>query len=556
MRTLLLAIGLLGACATAYGCDDGSDQLTGGGGDWGGAKAPPAATPAAPSDATSAIAGGAPLGFVPIRRLNRAEYNNTVRDLLGDTSKPADAFPADVTRGGFSNNAEALTLSPLLVELYAGAAEALVKTALAPARRGALVHCDLAGSGEVCAQETLSAFATRAYRRPLTADDGAELVAVFRTAVAAGDSPDEALGVALRVVLTSPYFLFRVEPRGGEGPQGAPVDGYALASRLSYFLWGSTPDAALFDAAATNKLGTRAEIDAHARRMLADPKSRSLIESFGGEWVLARMAGVNPSKDLFPKYDDALKTSMIGETNAFLETFILGDRSLLEALTAKDTFVDSRLALHYGLTDPGGGGFTKVDLPVSSHRGGLLRQASVLAMTSVSTRGSPTRRGAWILENLMCAPPPPPPPSVPSELPSEHAAGLTLRQKLEMVDKDPACAGCHAITDPIGLGLEHFDGIGAYRDKDNGLAVDASGTLPGGTKFDGDEQLTQILAQDPRFTSCAAQKLYAYATGKEVTASETERTAALGKVMVDAGNRLPTLALQIVNDVSFRNRVR
>jgi hypothetical protein len=569
---LLTSVGAQTACAPEAGAihgkkargtggtDDGGDSPRGGdgedrpGGSVPSGNIPPGGTA---NDGTTTIGGTAPIAVVPVRRLNRAEYNNTIRDLLGDTTKPALAFPEDALRGGFSNNAEALTLSPIQVELYVSSAEKLVAKAMGSSKRATIVLCDpkAAAGAEGCARASLNGFATRAYRRPASPEDTDALVALFRSSQAAGDSFDEAMGVALRAVLVSPSFLFRIEDAGGKETQGAPVDAYAMASRLSYFLWSSMPDEALFKAAESGQLATKEQIDAQAGRMLADPKSQALIDNFVGEWILGQMSEAAPAKESFPKFDDALKASMIGETKAFLASFLFEPRNFKETMTTRETFVDARLADYYGIEAPASSGFARVTLPASSHRIGLLTQGSVLTMTSVATRGSPTRRGAWILDSLMCAPPASPQPNTP-ELPAQDTTGATLRQKLEEHRKNPACAGCHSRTDPLGLSLEHFDGIGGYREEDNGAPIDSSGILPDGRKISGSEDLAAILAGDPRLTTCAATKLYAYARGKEVSLNDTVTSAAVGKVFADSGYRMKDFARTLVNDVSFRNRAR
>jgi Protein of unknown function (DUF1592)/Protein of unknown function (DUF1588)/Protein of unknown function (DUF1587)/Protein of unknown function (DUF1595)/Protein of unknown function (DUF1585) len=550
MRTILLTLALGSACVLGAGCEPGADEVFEGAG-----SGPNAGGPLGPTDVTSEVTGPSKVEAVPVRRLNRAEYSNTMRDLLGDTSNAGAAFPADSPRGGFTNNAEALSLSALQVGQYFSTAESLVKTALTSPQRASLVKCDPKNGAEACASQTLGAFARRAFRRTVTAEDTKEFMAPFLASAKAGDTFDESLSLSMRAILTSPYFLFRIEDAGGPGLQGTPVSQLALASRLSYFLWSSMPDEALLSAAEAGKLGTREEIEAQAVRMMADPKAQALFETFATEWLLAKQSGIAPDKALYPGFDDALKASMVGETRAFITSFLLTDRPVSEMLTAKDSYLDSRLATFYGLPAPSAPGFSRVEFPGSSPRIGLLTQGLFLSMTAIAKRGSPSRRGTWVLSNLMCSEPPPPPPDAPTDLPAARP-NETVRQMLETVGTNAKCGGCHKTIDPIGLGLENFDAVGAFRDKDNGAAVDASGTLPDGQKFTGVEQLAKLLTADTRFNACAATKLFEFATGKEILPSEKERVAGLGKAMNGAGNKLRALTLRLVNDVAFRNRAQ
>jgi hypothetical protein len=550
MRTPIFTLALAVACAVGAGCDALPDEV------FEGARVvSPESGSAVVTDVTSDVSGPSNVDAVPSRRLNRAEYSNTVRDLLGDTSNPGAAFPADPPRGGFTNNAEALSLSALQVAQYFSTAETLVKNAMASARRANLVPCDPKGGALECATESLTAFARLAFRRPISMDDKAEFLAPYLAATKAGDSFDEAFGLSLRAVLTSPYFLFRIEDEGGEGPQGAPVTQLALASRLSYFLWSSMPDPTLLAAAETGKLGTREEIEAQAIRMLSDGKAQALLDTFATEWLLAKQANIAPDKSTYANFDDALKASMLGETRAFLSSFIFTDRPVAEILTAKNSYLDARMAGFYGVPAPAAQGFTRVEFPPSSPRIGLLTQGLFLAMTAVPKRGSPSRRGTWVLSNLMCSEPPPPPADAPTDLP-QAKPNETVRQMLEAVGTNPKCGSCHKTIDPIGLGLENFDAIGGYRDKDNGVLVDSSGVLPDGQAFRSAEQLATALTADSRFTACAATKLFEFATGKEVLPRDTARVSGLGKAMNSSGNRIRSFALRLVNDVAFRNRVK
>src|SRR5262249_36801408 len=350
----------------------------------------------------------------------------------------------------------------------------------------------------------LGQFARRAYRRPVTRDEVDRLVGIVQQVEAEGESWDRAVGVALAAVLVSPHFLYRVE--SGAGKAGPPPE-YALASRLSYFLWSSMPDDELFDLAEQKQLG--ANLDAQVRRMLKDPKAKALVDNFAVQWLqLGRLKTVAPDPKLFPSFNEYLRASMLKETELFVGAVFLEDRSILDLIDADYTFLNGALARHSGITRPSGGGggfrfgrfggrgrdeFQRVQLQ-PGERGGLLTQASILTVTSNPTRTSPVKRGKWVLEQLLGTPPPPPPPNVP-ELAEGSKAQLTgsLRQRMEQHRADPSCATCHARMDPIGFGFENYDAIGAFRAKDSGFPIDPSGTLPDGKSFKGPAELKQIL---------------------------------------------------------------
>ena len=328
------------------------------------------------------------------------------------------------------------------------------------------------------------------------------------------------MGVA--AILASPSFLFRTEldPVGKTGSRA--LNDWEIASRLSYFLWSTMPDQALFDLAAQGKLKDRQVLVAQVRRMVADPKSIALAENFGGQWLeLRKLETAAPDPKLFPGYTDGLKEAMIRETTLFFDEIARRDRSVLDFLEGKFAVVNEDLARLYGIPGVAGPEFRKV--PVSDpNRAGVLTQASVLTLTSNPTRTSPVKRGKWVLEVLLGTPPPPPPPGA-SQLSEdrEKIVGKTLRQRMEMHRKDPNCATCHQRMDPIGFGLENFDGVGRWRTVEEGTKVDATGVLPGGQKFDGPVQLRAILAaRKTQFVEALAEKMLVYATGRGLTAND------------------------------------
>jgi mono/diheme cytochrome c family protein len=377
------------------------------------------------------------------------------------------------------------------------------------------------------AVEIIERFATRAYRRPLLPGEVARLVRFVDMARANGESFERGIQLAVEAVLVSPQFLFRVElgPQGVQKknqfvkpPNPAPVTDFELASRLSYFLWSSMPDDELFALARNGKLREGDNLDKQVARMLRDRKAQSLVENFADQWLQIRnLKNVNPDRTRFPTFDEALRTAMQKETELFFEAVIREDRSVLDLIDADFTFLNERLARHYGIPGVKGEAFQRVALK-DGIRGGLLTQASILTVTSNPTRTSPVKRGKWILEQVLGAPPPPPPPDVPI-LKDDRDGPLkgSLRQRMEQHRANPSCASCHSRMDPLGFGFENFDAIGAWREKDGEYAVDASGVLPSGQTFQGPKALKAILkAKDKDFCRALTEKLLTYALGRGV----------------------------------------
>ncbi|MGL4464277.1 MAG: DUF1592 domain-containing protein, partial [Planctomycetia bacterium] len=617
-------------------------------------------------------------GHVTIRRLNRTEYDNTIRDLLAIDLKPADEFPSDDVGYGFDNIGDVLSMPPLLLEKYLAAAEKVLDRAivtpdgLKPAKlelpassfdvRGApplvegrfrsvhqgaeaAAHQDLATTGEYvvkiaakpaktnqptvklavsidgsrlgepieidgdappgrvyrfqgsvpaagrkrivvqveagpppksrdektadgkagkkakdagrptegslliaglqlegpvdraktalpeshkrifirrpgdgvtvadAAQAVVGRFASRAYRRPATPDEVERLKGLVVSLCDEGLPFETAVQQTLQAVLVSPHFLFRIENDDAVDPSTVrTLDDFELATRLSYFLWSSMPDDALFRDAVDGTL--RRNLDAQVQRMLASPKSMALVENFLTQWLQIRnLATAMPNRRRFTDWDEPLRQAMAKETELFFRAVMKEDRSVLDLLAGDYTFVNERLAKHYGLSGVRGGEFQKVSLK-DTPRAGILTQASVLTVTSNPTRTSPVKRGKWVLEQLLGTPPPPAPPNVPALADDKQKGPIkgTLRQRLEQHRADPACASCHARMDPLGFGLENFDAIGAWRTQDGGAPIDASGVLPGGKKFSGPADLrTVLLDRKDDFLHCFAEKLLTYA---------------------------------------------
>jgi len=370
-----------------------------------------------------------------------------------------------------------------------------------------------------CAEKILSGIVHRAYRRPVAADDMPELLALYKQGAAAGGF-EQGIRLALQKILVSPDFIFRVELDPADVAPGSArlVSDVELASRLSFFLWSSIPDEDLLAAAESGKLRDPSVLESQVRRMLADSRSQALVKNFAGQWLFMRnIPAVQPDPAAFPSWDENLRGAMLKETELWLESQMREDRSVVDLLKTDYTFVNQRLAEHYGIKGIWGSEFRRVAVE-DPRRQGLLGQASVMAVTAYPNRTAPTVRGKWVLEQLLGAPPPPPPPNVPF-LKEDAAHGkLTMRQRMEEHRTAPQCAVCHKIMDPIGFALENLDGIGKWRDLggDEGTEpIDTAGVLPDGTKFDGPAGLRDVLInRHDLFVENFVERLLTYAIGR------------------------------------------
>jgi hypothetical protein len=623
------------------------------------------------------------VGRVTIRRLNRTEYNNTVRDLVGVDFKPADDFPADDVGYGFDNIGDVLTVSPLLLEKYLSAAEAILDQAIVIAdplkptkqvfdtiRTGSTktagelgkalsfdegtyhIRCKVAGdqagdepvrvmlracgkdvkafevtanpdrpavieatvrmkpgTGRVgvtflnpttpiagkervlylkgveiegpfdppplvypaahkrlmahnpgvppreAAREIVTRFASRAFRRPLKPEEVARCLALYDAAEKKAQRFELRVRAALYRVLVSPHFLFRVELDPLDAAPGTAyvIGEYELASRLSYFLWNSMPDDELFSLAEKGQL--RQNLEVQVRRMVKDPRSASFLHGFAEQWLtLRKLELVSPDPKLFPTFDNALREAMIRESLLFFEALVREDRSIPQLLDADFTFVNEQLARHYGI--PGVKGKAFVRVPAPAHRGGILTQASILALSSNATRTSPVKRGKFILEQVLHSPPPPPPPELDiPELESQKQLKGTLRQQMEQHRANTICASCHKRMDPIGFAFENFDPVGVWRDKDGDAPVDASGVLPDGRKFDGPAGLKQILREDKDvFVRCVTEQMLTYALGRGLEPYDRRAVNAIVEALGKENDRFSTLLFEIVKSDPFQKR--
>ena len=413
-----------------------------------------------------------------------------------------------------------------------------------------------------CAQAILMTLARRAYRRPVTESDLEDLLAFYREGYAEGQSAPEGgfeAGIhrALRRLLAHPEFLLRIErdPETATGPYR--ISDIELASRLSFFLWSSIPDDELLDAASRGILSEPEVLEQQVRRMLADTRSSALIENFAAQWLYLRnLPETTPDAWLFPDFDDNLRRSMRRETELFFESIIREDRSVIDLLAADYTFVDERLARHYGMPHVRGSRFRRVALDPDGGRGGLLGHASILTVTSYATRTSAVLRGKWVLENILGTPPPPPPANVPPLEDAGRGQALSMRERVAQHRANPVCASCHALMDPIGLSLENFDGIGRWRTRTEGFApLDVSGNLPDGSAYDGVAGLKTTLLNRPElFVTTVSEKLLAYALGRAV---EYYDAPAVRRTVRDAEQhdyRFSSLILGIVRSTPFQMR--
>ena len=505
-----------------------------------------------------------------VRRLNNREYANTIRDLLylsADWNAAAD-FPADERGDGFDTNSDTLTLSPVLVEHYLDAAEKSVGYAFNLNAKDIRRDNTLASRSKLNAPSAkfkedfadrqakvrlnIEVFAPRAYRRPVSKE---EIDGLMHFAALSfthdGESFDKATGLAIRAALMSPEFLFRLERN--PDPNGAgkvfEITEFQLAARLSYFLWSSMPDDELFECAKAAKL--RENLPAQVARMLKDPKANSLTKDFLGQWLEIRSLGQTPN------CPPELLAAMLGETEHFFNYIIQEDRSIIDFLDADYTFVNEKLAEHYGIPDVTGDEFQRVEIDPEL-RGGIFTQASFLTLTSkplgTSRRTSPVNRGKWILENIFNQKLPPPPPNVPSlAIDDGHELTGTVRQVFEQHRADPKCAECHARMDPYGFALENYDGFGAWRNQDNHIEVDASGEI-NGQPFKTPREFRTILAsRREEFRRAFVQKLLSYSLGRGIQSYDRPAIDSICAAVAGDENRFSSVILNIVKSYPFQH---
>ena len=497
-------------------------------------------------------------GRVTAHRLSRLEYNNTIRDLLGMDSHPADAFPPDGSGGGgFDNNADTLFVPPILMEkLLRSAGEILDQ---APEDRLLKIASRPGVTQDKSPRAMLDFFASKAYRRPATNVEIDALMMLFAVGQKKGLLLKDALKLPYKAVLCSPKFLFRIEldPPGAAGREPHLLSDYELASRLSYFLWSSMPDDELFALADTKALQNPDAIKRQVARMLADKKAAAFSDSFCAQWLdLAEFkTSTQPDPRRFPDFSASLRSSMFDETIAFFDAIVRGGGVLTDFLDSDYSYLNEDLAKHYGIKNVTGPQLRRVALPDKT-RGGLLCMGSILVKNSYPQRTSPVLRGKWVLTEMLGTPPPPPPPQV-KVLPREDDVknGLSFRKRLEAHRAKPECAGCHARMDPIGFGLENFDAVGRWRTEISGQKVDATGVLTSGEKFDGPiEMKSVLLKKKDGVLRNLAERMTAYALGRGIETFDAWAIKSMVDTVKQDGYKGASLVREIALSYPFRYR--
>lgn len=507
-----------------------------------------------------------------IRRLTKAEYGNTLHDLLGVDPQVARDLPDEVFGAGYTNS-----LSPSLMEQYLQIANEVLDKALAPPGSppnaveqrllGAAVPgaAPGAGEGKESARKVARSLARLAFRRPPSESEVEVLVRVYALASERGKSHRESLRLMLKAVLVSPQFLF-ITPHAPDAPGDAkpvgeivPLDDHQLASRLSYLLWATMPDAELSAAADAGKLHEPEVLAAQARRLMADPRSRALFDGFGAQWLgLSKLAGKSFDAEKFPQMTPEMRTAMYDEARLLFERILRDNRSLENFIDADDAFLNEELAPIYGLQGKVEGSRMRLVKLTDPNRGGILTMPGVLAGSSFPNRSSPVNRGVWVLEQVLGEDVPPPPANVPplDAQSKEKIAGLTLRQRTEMHRANPSCASCHKTLDPIGFGLENFDAIGRWRDRDDsGGAIDAIGELPDGSRFATPAELKRIIARrKDDFARNLVGKLLAYALCRRLGTYDDVVVDRICESVAKDGYRMQTLVVGVVTSDPFTHR--
>jgi hypothetical protein len=430
-----------------------------------------------------------------------------------------------------------------------------------PSRRKLFTCTPAAGAEERCARQIIATLVHRAYRGQGSDADVERLMNFWREGRRQRDF-DRGVQVALQRVLASPKFVFRAEREPAQLPAGRAyrLSDLELASRLSFFLWSSIPDDDLLEAATRNRLRDPAVLERQVRRMLADAKSERFVANFAGQWLYLRnLTKHQPNSMVFPDFDDNLRQAFWREAELFFESIVREDRNVLDLMTADYTFVNERLALHYGIPNVYGSNFRRVTL-TDDARKGLLGKGAILTVTSHATRTSPVVRGKWILDNILNAPPPPPPANVPPLPEGEESGRLSMRERMEAHRKNPVCANCHRLFDPIGLAMENFDAVGRLRERDGGslgVPIDASGELVDGTKVDGVVSLRRALLRQPElFVGTVVEKLMTYALGRGLAADDMPAVRAIIRESAARDYRLSAIVLGIVRSTPFTMRIK
>ncbi len=497
-------------------------------------------------------------GHVVLHRLTRTEYNNTIRDLLGVDHRPADTFPEDAGGGGgFDNNADTLFVPPVMVEKMLTALSDVL--GLAKPER-IFTHKpvdDKPKSQRAAAKSILADFAQKAFRRPVKEPEVERYAKVYDLAVKKTINHEDAVKLALKTVLVSPSFLYRIESIRGE-TKPYEISQHEMAVRLSYFLWATMPDGELFKLADEGKLHDPAVIEQQVIRLLKDPKAKELGQIFVPQWLKTeelRRGRKAPDAKKNPGYNDRLRDAMCDEPEIFFNEMVAKNRSILDLIDSDYLYLNEDLARLYDVSGVRGQEFREVRRP-DDKRGGVLTMAGVLTVSSHPLRTSPVLRGVWVMEQILNSHPPPPPPNVPAldDKKDGDKKDLTLRQRLEKHRSDPTCASCHARIDPLGFGLEHYDLMGVWRTRDElGQPVDASGSLINGEKFSGAVELRKVLmARKGEFARGFAGRMLSYALGRGLEFYDRPAVNALMKRLDQDGYRIQPLIIGIAQSFPFR----
>jgi hypothetical protein len=508
-------------------------------------------------------AGGAPLacneptpGVAPLRLLTHVQYDNSVADLLGDTTRPSSTFPAENEVGGYRNNVAANKANPRLVESVQSASEALAATAVAT-RLSTLAPCAEGADLPSCGHAFIASFGTKIFRRPLTEAEAAIFGKLFDDAVGQGYS--KAVELTLRAMLQSPQFLYRVDAlRAPTAESGAIALGsYELGARLAYFLTNSTPDDMLLAAAASNQLGTEAELEAQARRLLETPRAREMAQDFVGQWLgLQRLDGAARQTADLPYAATELVPDWKASLSAFFDDVLWNEGTVSALFTSPKLFLSDKLATAYRAPVPSD---PRLPISVPTERGGLLTQPAIMALLAHSDQSAPVLRGVFVREKLFCLEVEPPPPDVVAVAP-EVDTTATTRERFAQHTADPTCRGCHAMLDGIGFGFERYDQLGRYRETENMLPVDDSGevvssldpTLDG--PFHGAIELSQRLAQNARVRDCVATQWYRYAMGRVEDETDACSLSQVKERFATGNGAFRELLVGIVLSDAFRYR--
>ena len=501
----------------------------------------------------------------PIRRLTRFEYNNTVRDLFGDTTEPASAFPPEEEVAGFNNQAQALTTSELLIEQYMKAAEAISERAVTNLAT-LLPDCDPVSDGdEVCADQFFSDIGRKAFRRPLSEQDTARLRALFDWGMAEPDIGTfaESIRLVIEAMLQSPHFLYRPEFGGGEPLPDSDVvelDDWEIATKLSYMLWNSMPDDELFAAASAGELSTKEQIAQQARRMLDDDKARDLIGNFHEQWLLlTHVETIAKDPAMYPGYDDSLRGLWKEEVDRFIEYAIMEDDGTLDTLlTANYSFMNEQLASFYGddVTESVSGDELRKVSVDPTRRAGLLTTGAVMATHAKANQSSPVYRGKFVREQLLCQTLPPPPNDLIIE-PPELDSSKTTREQFEEISADQACASCHNLMNPVGFIFEHYDGAGLWRDTQNGKPIDATAEIINSDLdrvYDGAVDLAGAMAESEQVAQCVALQWMRFSYNRSMGDSDACMIEPINQLFAASGYDIKQLLVELSQTNTFRMR--